>query len=411
MRSLAGRRALVAAAALAAVLVVVAIPVSGVADLSQLANSAGSAFGPRAGVKGVQLVRFAEELVFAWQWGEFGGAAGQFNFPVDVAVDHRGNVYVADNQNKRVQKFTSAGQFLSEFRLSEGKPVAVATDSDGNVFVSLETTSSATRKIEKFDAHGQKVRAWLGTAGPALVKPVGLTTDRDGNLYVADAGDGTVKRYDRKGRFVLQWAPQDATGMPPRRVSADRSGSSIYVVSSVSGGVGEGTHRVQRYEGGGGWLSSWDLRSYRVEAIAVDPDGRGVYLADFWASRVLLHTKDGREIAQFRGEQIEAGHGGGYTTGVAVDGNGDVYVTSLHGQRVSKFRFGLPDIALGVPDFAVSATSSSGLPITFTAEGACTIKSGNMVHINSRGRCTVTAVAPGDPRYAPARKARSFDVH
>jgi hypothetical protein len=54
------------------------------------------------------------------------------------------------------------------------------------------------------------------------------------------------------------------------------------------------------------------------------------------------------------------------------------------------------------PDFAVTATSSSGLSVTFaTAQGQCTV-SGNSVHITGAGSCTVRASQSGSDNYNAA---------
>src|SRR5262249_25702182 len=45
---------------------------------------------------------------------------------------------------------------------------------------------------------------------------------------------------------------------------------------------------------------------------------------------------------------------------------------------------------LGDPDFTVSATASSGLAVSFSATGGCTV-SGVTVHITGPGSCTITA--------------------
>jgi DNA-binding beta-propeller fold protein YncE len=39
------------------------------------------------------------------QWGSSGSGGGQFYGPTGVAVDQDGNVYVADSDNNRIQKF------------------------------------------------------------------------------------------------------------------------------------------------------------------------------------------------------------------------------------------------------------------------------------------------------------------
>ena len=40
------------------------------------------------------------------EWGRRGSAVGEFNFPLDVALDPDGNVYVLDALNFRVQVFS-----------------------------------------------------------------------------------------------------------------------------------------------------------------------------------------------------------------------------------------------------------------------------------------------------------------
>ncbi len=71
----------------------------------------------------------------------------------------------------------------------------------------------------------------------------------------------------------------------------------------------------------------------------------------------------------------------------------------------------LPDKASTDPDFTVSATSDSGLPVSFAAAGQCTI-SGNTVHLTSQGSCTITASQAGDAVFKPAPNVdRTFAIH
>ena len=55
----------------------------------------------------------------------------------------------------------------------------------------------------------------------------------------------------------------------------------------------------------------------------------------------------------------------------------------------------------GAAPFIVSATSSSGLPVSFAASGNCTV-AGNLVTITGAGSCTITASQAGDGNYQPA---------
>jgi Regulator of chromosome condensation (RCC1) repeat len=58
----------------------------------------------------------------------------------------------------------------------------------------------------------------------------------------------------------------------------------------------------------------------------------------------------------------------------------------------------------GAPDFAVSATASSTLPVSLTASGNCTV-SGTTLHIGGAGSCRVTASQAGNADYNPAPDA------
>ena len=58
----------------------------------------------------------------------------------------------------------------------------------------------------------------------------------------------------------------------------------------------------------------------------------------------------------------------------------------------------------GAPDFTVSASASSGLPVSFSASGRCTV-SGATVHLTRPGACTITASQPGDANYDSAPPA------
>jgi hypothetical protein len=78
------------------------------------------------------------------------------------------------------------------------------------------------------------------------------------------------------------------------------------------------------------------------------------------------------------------------------------------GQTIS---FGpLPDKTFGDPDFTVSATASSGLSVSFSASGQCTV-SGSTVHLTGVGSCTITASQSGDDNYnAAADVPQTFQI-
>ena len=70
----------------------------------------------------------------------------------------------------------------------------------------------------------------------------------------------------------------------------------------------------------------------------------------------------------------------------------------------------LSDKTFGDPDFQISASATSGRPVTFAASGPCA-NSGPSVHINGAGTCTITASEGGDGNYNAAPDVgRSFQI-
>jgi hypothetical protein len=89
----------------------------------------------------------------------------------------------------------------------------------------------------------------------------------------------------------------------------------------------------------------------------------------------------------------------------------DVQQSFSIGKIPQTITFGtLADKTFGDPDFTVTAAASSGLPVSFSASGACTV-GGGTVHIVGAGGCTITASQGGDANHnAAADVAQSFQI-
>jgi hypothetical protein len=90
-------------------------------------------------------------------------------------------------------------------------------------------------------------------------------------------------------------------------------------------------------------------------------------------------------------------------TGPGINGPDHFYDDSSACTRADQtITFGpLPNMSPGDPDFNVSASSNSGLPVSFAASGPCTI-AGATVHITGAGSCTITSSQAGDLVFKPA---------
>lgn len=79
-----------------------------------------------------------------------GGLRGWFRTPTSIAIGPQGEVFVADQENNRIQKFTADGRFLTAFDQPPRAPGygvgAVAVTADGDVYV----TDLADQHVERW---------------------------------------------------------------------------------------------------------------------------------------------------------------------------------------------------------------------------------------------------------------------
>ncbi|OQY44139.1 MAG: hypothetical protein B6242_13315 [Anaerolineaceae bacterium 4572_78] len=148
--------------------------------------------------------------------GEEGSDAGQMSEPWGIAVSEDGKVYVADTWNHRIQIFDEDGIYLSEFGSfvsTDGNPASepgafwgprdVVIDEEGNVYVS----DTGNKRVQKFTPNGEFITAWGGggVIPGRFEEPVGLAIDSDGYIYVADTWNRRIQKFDANFEFVIEW--------------------------------------------------------------------------------------------------------------------------------------------------------------------------------------------------------------
>jgi DNA-binding beta-propeller fold protein YncE len=108
-------------------------------------------------------------------------------------------VFVAENNNHRVQEFTRDGAFVAVFGgfgTAPGQfdtPNFLATDTRGHVFVCDENNS----RIQVFDAGGAWRSAWgsQGSTAGKFLFPNDVAVDAAGYAYVADTENHRVQKF------------------------------------------------------------------------------------------------------------------------------------------------------------------------------------------------------------------------
>ena len=151
-------------------------------------------------------------------------AAAQLSFPEAVAVSPAGNFYIADLGDNEIREVTPAGTITliagsgtfcqSAPQCGDGGPATsaqlnfpggVAVDAKGNVYVA-DTGDNEVRKISPAGIITRVAGTGVSCAKPpacgdgglatsaTLTGPTGLAVDRAGNLFIADAGDQEIRK-------------------------------------------------------------------------------------------------------------------------------------------------------------------------------------------------------------------------
>lgn len=160
------------------------------------------------------------------------GASAAFHTPSGLAIDRRGNLYVADTGNNRIRKITPegtvstiAGDGVAGHADGVGvaaqfnAPVGVAVDRDDNVYVA----DTYNDRIRKITAEGQ-VTTLAGGAKPGdadgpgpdalFDTPCGVAVNAEGDVFVADTGNNLLRKLTKDGQVVTLHVGAMGTGEP-----------------------------------------------------------------------------------------------------------------------------------------------------------------------------------------------------
>ena len=197
----------------------------------------GSIFVNDFGNKRIQ--KFASTGEYITDWGKGGKALGEFSSPSGIVVD--GNfVFVVDRDGNRIQKFSVDGEFVTTWGkkgISEGQfyfPTAIAAH-DGMVYV----VDTGNNRIQTFSPNGDFVSSFGSSGlGPGqFLNPAGIDIDGEGNVYVTDKGNHTILKFTSDGKYIKSFSFYFPSYVfAPESIAVDPSGN-MFVVNSNDGKI------------------------------------------------------------------------------------------------------------------------------------------------------------------------------
>lgn len=142
--------------------------------------------------------------------GGFGWENEQFDQPVDIWANNSLDVYVADYNNSRIQRFDRKLNFVGALAndpnldpaLQFAFPVAVALSRFSELFI----LGADNKRVLRFDKDGRPAQSFgdFDWGAGTLQEPAGLWVSANDEILVADAGRGAILRFDYYGNFLQE---------------------------------------------------------------------------------------------------------------------------------------------------------------------------------------------------------------
>ena len=153
-----------------------------------------------------RIVKFSSTGKYLFEWGEKGDKPGEFNIPHAIDLDERGNVYVADRENNRVQIFNSLGKFLKQWTDKNfGRICSVTFGKVKNNFVAVDDVTSWFKlkhngsDIILFDSTGNLLSKFGRSGfydGPKCWYH-DVAIDNEENIYIEDILGNRIQKFKK----------------------------------------------------------------------------------------------------------------------------------------------------------------------------------------------------------------------
>src|SRR6266550_4130008 len=147
----------------------------------------------------LQLRSLPEHATNMFEGGR-GAGKGEFDSPHGIAVDRAGNIYVADTNNGRIEKFSPSGVYITSLGMKGsgygqlGEPNGIAIDRDGNIYIA----DASDHRVQKLAPDGTLIDEWKGP-DPGFYGPRRIAIGPDNSIYVVDQGRTRIVKLSTDG--------------------------------------------------------------------------------------------------------------------------------------------------------------------------------------------------------------------
>ncbi|MGA9673646.1 MAG: NHL repeat-containing protein [Terracidiphilus sp.] len=273
-------------------------------------------------------------------------SGGGLDLPASIAIDALGNVWAANFCGSNiacssVTELSSTGQPMSS---SNGfaddalwESYGLAIDIHGSVWATNQQTPGGHGSVSELNTSGQLVSTF---SGGGVYFPGAVATDTDGSIWLANYGDSTATKLSNSGSAV---SGSGGWGVPgqlsaPEAVAIDANHYAWFANSGDSPGTAtsispNGT-TISMITSGGNEPSG--IATDRV-GISTNASKGHVWVANYLSSSVseLELNNDGTVTVASSGY---AGGGINHPYGIAVDGSGSVWVANWIGNSLTELQ-------------------------------------------------------------------------
>lgn len=272
------------------------------------------------------------------EWGSFGiTGPGNFSHPQFIAVGDDGSIYVSDLGNKRVQKFSSNGEYITEWGKS-GKqsgefhyPSGIAVYDD-----SVYVADRDLNRIQKFSLDGEFVTEWgqKGSYDGQFLFPNGIAVN-NGTVFVVDTGNQRIQTFSTDGEFIMSFGSSglgDGQFLTIIGIDIDVDGN-VYVAD-------RGNSKIEKFSPNGELIQSFPFHSsnyiFSPEAITVDPTGK-MFIVNSANDRIL-HLSQNSDLKLNVFDKLGPySNSFNYITDIAIGINGELLVVDSANHKIKSF--------------------------------------------------------------------------